>query len=299
MLHHGADGPQERHRGSPLHSRRLVVPRQRRRAGRVVSPGCGWAAVTHNEEGEQNNVRAAGGERPAMGKLRRGEASSNPRWTGPSCQPLGAVSNVAHVEVALDIVRDGRIKPGLVLDKSKLNRDRVLVVWTSSNDWSGAGGFWYGNISFDFDWKTLVKGLNYYWVEDVGYGITACRILITDQDHGDKPDKLERYDPTLRNGPRWHDTSSDQHYWNGTCCLEIMVERELPLSEAISVDFVVHSRKGCCNDYRTCPDIRASSEKGGAKLLASLAGRYLSGKQIKLTENLGELPVCPLNSGGR
>ena len=57
------------------------------------------------------------------------------------------------------------------------------------------------------------------------------------------------------------------------------------------VDFVKHSRKGCCNDYRTCPDMGASAEKGGAKFLAGLAGRYLDGKQIKLTEDLGELSV--------
>ncbi len=220
-----------------------------------------------------------------------GKPSSNPRWTETTCQPLETVSHVAHVDTALDIVQDGRIRPGLVFDKSKLNKDRILVAWTSPNDWSGAGGFRSGNISFDFNWETLIKGLNYYWVEDVAYGIPACRILVTDQYHGDKPDKLERYDPTLGAGPWWHDTSSDKHYWNGNYCLEIMLERELLLSEAIGIDFVGHSRKGCCNDYKTCPEMGDPAEKGGAKFLAGLAGRYLDGKQVKLTGEVEGIAV--------
>ena len=73
-----------------------------------------------------------------------GELSKNPNRDEPTCRPLVSLSHIAHVEVALEIVRSKVIRAGLVCDKSKLNTERIEVVWLSPNQWSY--GSRYGNI---------------------------------------------------------------------------------------------------------------------------------------------------------
>lgn len=145
-------------------------------------------------------------------------------------------------------MEDGRLRADLVFDESKLNTERIRVVWLSPNDWTGAGGFRYGNVRFQYDWKSLVQGKKYYWVESIAYGITACRILVTDKDYSHM---LEPYDPCAGDGPWWLD-SSGNHYWNGLQCLEIMFEEDILLPEARKVDFVKHHDHYCNIDHRTC-----------------------------------------------
>lgn len=202
-------------------------------------------------------------------KFRVGEPSDNLHWTNPSCQRLAAVSHVAHVPVAVRIVEDGMLRADLVYDKSRLNTERIRVVWLSPNDWTGAGGFRYGNVRFTFDWPLLVEGKRYYWVESIAYGIEACRILVTDSDYDAL---LERYDPAVGDGP-WMLAPGGEHYWNGSYCLEIMVEGDLDLNRATEVDFVTHHAKRCSIDPDACPQRGWSESRGGGAFVGDVVSR--------------------------
>jgi len=96
-----------------------------------------------------------------------------------NCVPLNHVAHVAHLKAGLRIVEDRQLHADLVFDQSKLNTERIRVVWLSPNDWSNAGGFRYGNVRFLFPWDLIVEGKRYFWVESIAYGVAACRILIT------------------------------------------------------------------------------------------------------------------------
>ncbi|WP_140793842.1 hypothetical protein [Myxococcus xanthus] len=158
-------------------------------------------------------------------------------------------------------------------DKSRLNSKRIQVVWLSPNHWND--GFRYGNIRFDFDLTSLLKNKRFYWVESVAYGVPACRILITDQN---RDGELTPYDPSKRQGPWWHDQSSDQHYYNGKYCLEFMLEDELPISSCTSVSFVQHHKYQCCISPSSCPDRGQGAQDSSARFLAGVAGRLLPTK---------------------
>jgi hypothetical protein len=199
----------------------------------------------------------------SVGRLRR------PDRDELDCQRLHSVAHVTHVPTALRIVDDAKLRADLVFDKSRLNTERIRVVWLSPNDWSGAGGFRYGNIRFSFDWATLVDQKQYYWVESIAYGIEACRILITDVDYSSS---LDTYDPTTGDGPWWL-APSGEHYWNGNYCLEIMFEGDLELSLATNVDFVKHHSNQCNINHRTCRSRDFSADKAGAEFVAALVSR--------------------------
>jgi len=68
---------------------------------------------------------------------------------------LKQVSHVTHLNSALNVFADGRIRSGLVYDESKLKEDRIQVTWFSPNEWQY--GYRYGNVRLDFDWKRLVS----------------------------------------------------------------------------------------------------------------------------------------------
>jgi hypothetical protein len=188
------------------------------------------------------------------------------------CIPLDKIFHVSHTRSALNIVSDGRIKAGLVYDESKLNKDRILVCWLSPNDWSGAGGYRYGNIRFAFKWKDICEGMNCYWVEVVEYGIPALRILLSDQDHCSV---LETYNPESGDGPLWYDKEEDRHYWNGNYCLEIMVERDLFVSEVTKIDFVNHHPRFCCISSN-CDEMDSPWHWGGSSFIAGIVGQDIN-----------------------
>jgi hypothetical protein len=184
------------------------------------------------------------------------------------------VSHTSHIDSALNIIGDGEIKPGLVFDKSHLNTHRILVAWLSPNHWFA--GYRYGNIKFDYDFKGLIANKRFYWVEAIPYSPHACRILITDQD---RSGLLTPYDPSIRDGPWWHDTASDKHYYNGKYCLEFMIEESVTLQSLIDLSFVDH-HNSFCSVHRFNPI--ACSQKGdpasigGAKFLMKAAARQIS-----------------------
>jgi hypothetical protein len=189
------------------------------------------------------------------------------KWQA-DCQPLETVAHVSHVKSALSIVDQMAIKAGLVFDKSSLNTERILVVWLSPNDWSGAGGFRYGNIRFNFDWNEIVDGNYSYWVESIAYGIKACRILLSRNDY---TSKFEVYDPTKGDGPWWHDKDNGLHYWNGNYCLEVMIESDVSIHDTKEIDFVDHHKYQCSIDPGGCPDRGLFRAQGGARFIAALA----------------------------
>lgn len=211
-----------------------------------------------------------------------GKLSTRARWVEPSCQPLTSVSHVTHIRYAFDVLRDGQISPQLIYDESRLNSDRILVVWLSPNDWSNAGGFRYGNIAFTLDWPKLIAGKRLYWVGAMKYRPRACRILVTDQD---RDEKLLPYDPTAGNGPWWHETSADQHYWNGSYCLELMFEGAIELSSVQSLRFVTHHPQRCSVDPRSCQDRGLDTQLAGARFLAGACVRSLLRPFLWLTDD--------------
>jgi len=206
---------------------------------------------------------------------------------------------VGHVDHALRIVADRKIRKGLVFDASKLNSERVLVVWLSPNHW--ADGFRYGTVAFTFDFADLVRDKKYYWVEAMtDYRPAACRILVTGEDHSGK---LKVYDPTKRDGPWWYDRANDTHYYNGKFCLEFMVEADLSIDHASKVDFVTHHPNMCSvrrTSPRSCPEHGLREGKGGALFLATAAARNvdLSPLSKTLIEEEGKLSFTVKNALG-
>ncbi len=184
--------------------------------------------------------------------------------------PLKYVAHVTHLDTAALLLRDWQLRAGPVYDESKLNTRRIHVVWVSPNDWAGAGGSRYGSVRFQFDWASLVAGAKYYWVEAVTkYKPTAARILVTAQDRGGDP-LLTPYDPGSGDGP-WVMDAAGNHFWNSDICLELMVERSIPLTSATHIDFVRHHDKRCCIAPVVCPDCGLEVALASARFLAAAA----------------------------
>lgn len=204
-------------------------------------------------------------------KFKVGKISTRRNWTNPDCVPFDTISHVAHLHVAQRIMQDQSIKSALVSDESKLNTKRILVSWLSPNDWGGAGGFRYGNVRYTYNFESLIAGKNYYWVEDMAYGIAACRILVTNLD---RSNLLTPYDPTIGDGPWWYKTEGKTHYRNGEKCLEFMFEEDLGVADAVALDFVAHSPDKCCISPRDCPDLGKSKGKSACRFLAFLLSSH-------------------------
>ncbi|MGD1090023.1 MAG: hypothetical protein ABR955_15065, partial [Verrucomicrobiota bacterium] len=89
-------------------------------------------------------------------RFRVGTPSKKANWVSADCQQLTNIYHVAHIPVALEILRSRFLTPRLVYDKSKLNQRRITVTWLSPNWWND--GSRYGNVQFAFDWKQLISG---------------------------------------------------------------------------------------------------------------------------------------------
>lgn len=195
------------------------------------------------------------------------------------CAHLPTVTHVTHVQPALTALRDGGLKPQLIYDESRLNTDRILVIWLSPNDWHNAGGFRYGNIAFDFPWPDLIDGMRFYWVGAMPYSPSACRILITDQD---RHDLLKPYEPLLGDGPWWQSKKTGNNYWNGEYCLEFMLEQELMIEQVSKLRFVKHHPNRCSIDYRTCRECGQEADQAAARFLAGACARRLLARHPSL-----------------
>jgi len=221
--------------------------------------------------------------------------SSDPGWTNPECVPLRVVYHVAHIETARRIVVDRAIRARLISDESRLNTERIRVVWLSPNDWSR--GSIYGNVRFAFDWRSIIEDFQAYWVETMdGYNPPACRILLTRKNYDGK---LIRYDPTgsAGVGPWAYDQASDTHYWNGRYTLEVMLEDDLDLAEAHSIDFVDHHPRICSANRGLCSERGQSRLDAGARFVALIAAQGISvpGGLLTREEDGKVLPTTALS----
>jgi len=209
---------------------------------------------------------------------RVGEAPKTKSWVNATRVPLETVFHVSHVSDAFRVFEDQKIRSTLVWDESKLRETRTSVAWLSPNVWSA--GSRYGNISFAFDWRRLIEGERFYWVEAMkGYTPHAYRILITKKDLSLE---LTPYTPEDGDGPLFHDLSTDIWYDNREITGEFMIDRDLPLSECKSVGQVNHHSRYCGKDHSSCKDRGQLGEEAGAKLLARLVGQNILYSQTSL-----------------
>jgi hypothetical protein len=204
---------------------------------------------------------------PEWQKYKVGKPSTRKGWTEPDCVPFEKVTHVSHVREAFRMFEDQTIRSISAGSKGKLRH--TAVVWLSPNFWTH--GSRYGNVSFKFDWKTLVRDKRFYWVGTIEHPkTTACQILIT-KEHDLE---LDVYPYDTGEGPLYYDSEREIWYSNQkhiTC--EVMVDRDIPLSECETVSFEDHHAQYCNRDGPNCPDLDQSDEDGGAKLLGRLVGQ--------------------------
>ncbi|MEO5990931.1 MAG: hypothetical protein ABIP68_04790 [Ferruginibacter sp.] len=210
-----------------------------------------------------------------VGKITNSNDFSN------DCQKLETLKHVTHIESAIRILKDKNITAGLVYDKSLLNNDRILVNWLSPNNWNR--GSRYGNIEFNFDFKKICEGHNYYWVEVMtNYNPHACRILITENDYSST---LKPYDPKNGDGPWYHNRKDDRHYWNGKFCLEFMIENNLSLSTCETISFTNHHKNYCNIDPKTCSDKNLLGIKARLRFFSGIIANEIYIQEDKVIPN--------------
>lgn len=210
-------------------------------------------------------------------KFKVGTPSEYENGYEQDCYCFDVVGHVCHIDQAINILKEGKIRSGLVYDKSRLNKSRISVTWISPNNW-WKYGFRYGNISFQFDWKYLIRGKKYYWVESIRHPEhVACRILITNQTH----DNLPPYDPETEKptGPWWYDKENDKHYFNSDkICVEFMFEEDLSLSNLNEIKFVKHHSDYCSinrNNPSSCKESGMEADTASALFFANILGQSI------------------------
>jgi hypothetical protein len=202
-------------------------------------------------------------------------------------EEFSSVSHVTHIDNAVSIIQKQEIGPQLVFDESKLNESRTQVIWASPNHWWN--GYRYGNIAFDLDWKELIDGKLYFWVEAMPeYHPTACRILITKRKIGDQLG-LTQYDPASDKGPWIYNPRSEKHYRNKNLTLEFMIEEAIGTSEVTALSFVDHHQKMCSIDAMNCPNRGLSARKAAELYFSFLVGRGLKLPRNLITERRGKV----------
>lgn len=181
---------------------------------------------------------------------------------------LTTVKHIVHLPVARRIIEDGKIKSGLVFDKSRLNKSRISVTWLSANDWSL--GSLYSTVEFQFSWEKLVEHRRIYWVEAMpSYHPAAFRFLLTFEEITSP--LVTTYDPEKDDGPlkkvdgKWH--------WHPDFCSEFMVTDDFHISETTGVSFVHHNQKYCrtkanCVEQTSNPNPQTTAGKLLAYILA-------------------------------
>lgn len=182
---------------------------------------------------------------------------------------LNTVKHIVHLPVARRIIEDGKIKSGLVFDKSRLKRSRISVTWLSANDWFD--GSLYGTVEFQFSWEKIVKNKKIYWVEAMpSYHPPAFRFLLTLDEI--TSEQVTKYDPEKDIGPLRK--VDGQWRWHPDYCSEFMVADDFAISETVGIDFVHHHQKYCrtkswgCIEQTANPSPQATSGKLLAYILA-------------------------------
>jgi hypothetical protein len=206
------------------------------------------------------------------------ERYGNPTWE------LTTVRHITHVPAARRVIEDGKIKAGLVYDKSKLKTSRLSVSWVSANTWTS--GSIYGTVEFRFDWKTLIEGQSIYWVEVIDdYNPPAYRLLLSKQPITSP--LVKSYDPATAKGPL--KLADDKWYWNGwNLTSEFMIADDLPLDKVSGLDFVKHHEKICPPREHNCDEMKNQPSTGqtGGKVLSYILGHglHVLDKHLKPSE---------------
>jgi hypothetical protein len=185
-----------------------------------------------------------------------------------SCQRLERTGHVTHVESALDVFRDGRIRPKLVLDGSRLDTKRVEVVFTSPFNWAEPWGCMFGNVLFEFDWPKITKGMKLYWLGAQKYSSLRPRILVTDEGYPE----FKRYLPGKRNGPWWRSNKTGLDYWNASYGIEFLIEGDIWVHQVAQMKFIKGHSKCLLGG---CPDRGHDRQYAAARLLAGACHRGL------------------------
>lgn len=195
-----------------------------------------------------------------IGDLPTGNRENN------DCFSFSSVHYICHLNDAFRVFEDRRIRSSLVWDESKLRSTRKCVSWASANTWFN--GSIYGNVRFEFDWKELVHGKRFYWVEAIAYNPDAFRILISDNEHSD----LKEYDVASGDGPLFYHSKSDTWYRNGKLTSEFLFDDDLVLQDCTKVGFEDHHPTKCRRLKSQCPYLGKRGVEVGAKLLARIVG---------------------------
>lgn len=159
---------------------------------------------------------------------------------------LTDVSHITHLQPALRIIRDGKIKPSLVTECDVLKTQRVLGTWLSPNTWHN--GSRYGNLCFYFPVEKLLRRKKIYWVEAMAYQTVACRFLVTNEDYDYL---LKRYDPSEENGPLL--LEAGKYYWNNSVSLQFLLDGSIPVNKCNMMKLTKHHARYCCLE-NTCSD---------------------------------------------
>jgi hypothetical protein len=191
------------------------------------------------------------------------------------------VAHIAHTKGARRILEDGFLRAGLVNDGSKLDTSRTCVTFFSANTWGE--GYIYGNVAWRYDWETLVRGKNVYWVEDnTNYHYPIYRFLISGLKSAAFPG-LTPYDPEVDEGPL-RNIEGKWFYNADRVVSEFLIDGDLELDQCKEFDFVQHHAKYC----------RSSGcvEKGMTAALAEAQTiAYVLGNEIRTLDRILQRPA--------
>lgn len=132
-----------------------------------------------------------------------------------------------------------------------------------------------------------------YYVETAQYSTRAPRILLSERDRGKI---LTPYDPDMRNGPWWHNTTNGKHYYNDRYTLEMMRESDLHLESATKIEFVKHHDSFCSihqNTPASCKEVGCEPYRAGSYFIARIVGEKRAARTSDLLTKDSE-PSSPL-----
>jgi hypothetical protein len=181
------------------------------------------------------------------------------------CMPFDAVRHVIHVDDFAEAARIGRLNGLALYDDAKLSSIiGKASVWLTPDVWPN--GYRIGNVALEYPWTTIVQGKRCYWLGTSPAKLGLCRIWVT----GREEPGMREFDPTIGDGPWWHDRATQQNYWNSRISLEFIVDAPLDLAGVTRVSCVDHHPKSCSFYGDSCPDIGRHARRAGARLMAKL-----------------------------
>jgi len=204
------------------------------------------------------------------------------------------VYHIAHLPASKYLLESKRIIPQLIHDKSKLNSERIKVIWLSPNEWYQ--GSLYGNVRISYDINELIANKRFYAVEVMTeYTPVACRILITSKDYSSNP-LLESFDPKILNSGPWYIDQEGKNYFHSSYNIEFMFEDELEISRAVNFDFVNHHNNFCnIFDDGSCSYLGFSSENAEIIFISHLIANDIKLKNLHLFLSKTD-PIWPILS---